>query len=340
MEISSLHQVYSRLGDDLSREIYMNRIMFSISEGEDQWNTKLARTNKLLKEFIDLLKKYPGKVVVMGSGYRGKQLVHLNQDVEWKCFIDNNPKEKTFEGIPVKKTTDFLKDYAGEIIIIASRIYELEMHEQLRTYGIVEKNIISYGNILEKLIHEQYFDLPELPIHDEEVFVDLGCFDAMTSVELKKRIGKKLKSVIAFEPDAARIKECEHNLEMEHIDYKIIEKGGWSKETTLHFKDHRGLMTISDTGEEIKVTSVDQVLNGEKASFIKMDIEGSEYEALKGCRSTIQKYKPKLAICVYHKINDIFEIPSLILEYSPEYKFYLRHYSPYHAETVLYAIPN
>lgn len=339
MELSSLQQVYNKLGDDLSREIYACRIMASISGGEKQWNTKLARTNETLMQFVYLLKRHPGQVVVMGSGYRGKQLVHFNQDIQWKCFIDNNPREDTCENIPVLKTTDFLKNYSGEVIVIASRIYESEMHGQLRGYGINEDNIISYGNILEKLIHDQYFDLPQMPIYDEEVFVDLGCFDAMTDIELKKRIGNKLKSVIAFEPDAMRVKECRDNLESAHINYRLIEKGGWSKETTLHFVNSGGLLTMSDSGEEVEVTSVDYVLNGEKATFIKMDIEGAEYEALKGCQTTIQKYKPKLAICMYHKFTDIFEVPALILEYCPEYKFYLRHYSPDFTETVLYGIP-
>ena len=213
------------------------------------------------------------------------------------------------------------------------------MHEQLREWKIRENNIISLGTILEKLMHDQYFDLPNMPISDEEVFVDLGCFDAMTDIELKKRIGEKLKTVIAFEPDVKRIKVCKDNLEAAHINYKLVEKGGWSKETTLHFMNRNGLLTMSDAGEEVEVTSVDHVLAGEKVSFIKMDIEGAEYEALKGCQSTIQKWRPKLAISVYHKLTDIFEIPNLILSYCPEYKFYLRHYSPSLVETVLYGIP-
>lgn len=69
-----------------------------------------------------------------------------------------------------------------------------------------------------------------------------------------------------------------------------------------------------------------------------MDIEGSEMEALKGAENTIGKYKPRLAICVYHKPEDIIEIPLKILELNPEYKLYLRHYSYIHTETVLYAI--
>lgn len=69
-----------------------------------------------------------------------------------------------------------------------------------------------------------------------------------------------------------------------------------------------------------------------------MDIEGAEINALKGAEKTIKGYKPKLAICVYHKKEDIWEIPKLILSYVPEYKLYLRHYSPFKDETVLYCV--
>ena len=73
-------------------------------------------------------------------------------------------------------------------------------------------------------------------------------------------------------------------------------------------------------------------------TFIKMDIEGSEIPALRGAKEIIETQKPKLAICVYHKPEDIWEIPELILDYVPEYRLYLRHYSITYTETVLYAI--
>lgn len=69
-----------------------------------------------------------------------------------------------------------------------------------------------------------------------------------------------------------------------------------------------------------------------------MDIEGAELKALEGAENLIRNAHPKLAICVYHKNEDIDQIPRLLLEYYPEYRFYLRHYSVTKAETVLYAI--
>ena len=69
-----------------------------------------------------------------------------------------------------------------------------------------------------------------------------------------------------------------------------------------------------------------------------MDIEGAELEALQGGAKLIKKNHPKLAICVYHKPEDIYTIPQLLLEYNPNYTFYLRHYSLWRSETVLYAI--
>ena len=71
-----------------------------------------------------------------------------------------------------------------------------------------------------------------------------------------------------------------------------------------------------------------------------MDIEGAEIEALKGAQNIIQKYKPGLAISVYHAPEHVWEIPILIREMLPNtYQYYLRSHAYNDFETVLYAIP-
>ena len=80
------------------------------------------------------------------------------------------------------------------------------------------------------------------------------------------------------------------------------------------------------------------LMNKEEVTFIKMDIEGAELKALKGAKNIILRDKPKLAISIYHKPEDIVEIPLFIKELVPEYKLYIRHYSNDSIETVLYAV--
>ena len=119
----------------------------------------------------------------------------------------------------------------------------------------------------------------------------------------------------------------------------LFNKGTYDSEKTLYFDNvGGGASKVSEMGEvKIEVTSIDNVLAGEKATYIKMDVEGSEKAALIGAKETIVKYKPKLAICVYHHDLDIIELPLMLLEWNKDYKFYLRHYCSNLCETVLYA---
>lgn len=70
-----------------------------------------------------------------------------------------------------------------------------------------------------------------------------------------------------------------------------------------------------------------------------MDIEGAEKSALIGGADLIRREQPKLAICVYHRISDLWELPLLMHKLEPEYKLYLRHHTPVYQETVCYSLP-
>lgn len=91
---------------------------------------------------------------------------------------------------------------------------------------------------------------------------------------------------------------------------------------------------------ELEIVSIDDFVERnhiEKVDFIKMDIEGSEAAALRGAIRTIRKHKPKLAICAYHKPDDLCVLPKIIKEAVPEYRLYLDHYTINPTETVLFA---
>ncbi len=89
--------------------------------------------------------------------------------------------------------------------------------------------------------------------------------------------------------------------------------------------------------EKIETLKIDSAASDIKVGLIKMDIEGAEMLALKGACKTIQRCKPLLAICVYHKSGDTLDSMEYLHEPVPEYRFWLRHYAEDASETVLYA---
>ena len=99
---------------------------------------------------------------------------------------------------------------------------------------------------------------------------------------------------------------------------------------------------LGDSGQEIDkvdVVALDEDID-ERVTFIKMDIEGAEKAALQGCQKHILEDAPRLAICVYHKLGDVWWVPQYVKSLNPGYKFYLRHHYPYgYSETVMYCLP-
>lgn len=184
---------------------------------------------------------------------------------------------------------------------------------------------------------EIYFD-KELTLTDEEVFVDCGGYTGDTSLQFIARTGGRYKKLVIFEPEGCKEKVIRESLKG-HA-YELHMYGIWSSSTILKFSARGDSAShIAESGEtRIPVKALDDVLLKECPTFIKMDIEGAEMEALKGSRKIIESYKPKLAICIYHKPEDLFEIPILLREMRNDYRFLIRQYSDSRFETVCYAI--
>jgi FkbM family methyltransferase len=99
---------------------------------------------------------------------------------------------------------------------------------------------------------------------------------------------------------------------------------------------------LDDRYVECRILSIDALVrdrNLASVDFIKMDIEGSELEALKGAEETIRKHRPKLAICIYHGPNDYITIPKYLSDLQLGYRFYMEHHTIFLEETVLFAVP-
>jgi len=185
---------------------------------------------------------------------------------------------------------------------------------------------------------DQYFD-ERIVLNDHEVFIDCGGYDGDTSAQFIKKCNGIYENIVIFEPEECKKADIEKNLSGYH--YELYQLGLWSKSGKLYF-DAMGTSSSRVSEKEsdyvIDVAALDEMVYDKKPTFIKMDIEGAEQEALKGCRKIIEDFRPKLAICVYHKWEDLYDIPIMIKKWNPEYRFYLRQYSDLGFETVLYAL--
>ena len=188
----------------------------------------------------------------------------------------------------------------------------------------------------EKVYDSDHYFANDIVQLKNDVFVDCGAFTGDTIQELFSK-ATPLK-VYAFEPDENNYRVLKDNFEGKQV--LCLKKGAFSQKTTLSFAGgNADASKIVDDGDvQIEVDTIDNVLQGEPATFIKMDIEGAELEALKGAENTIKNFRPKLAISAYHKFEDLFTLPQYIYSLNNEYKFYVRRHSHLTHELVLYAL--
>lgn len=202
-----------------------------------------------------------------------------------------------------------------------------------------------------------YAVLPFLSMKKNEVFVDLGAYVGDTLETFIWKSSGEFKKAYLFEPNEKnaavleiRAKRLKREWGIDDSKIEIVQAGIGNKNETLYIDSDDGgapcprkiLDTQGDDKKAVKVYSMDEFFRDkqEKIDCIKADIESFEYDMLCGAKETIQRYRPRLAICIYHSAADMYRIPLLIKEYCPDYKFSIRHHSTTLSETVLYAYPD
>ena len=183
--------------------------------------------------------------------------------------------------------------------------------------------------------------------------VDGGGFDGFTSVIFSEEF-KNCEKIFMFEP-------CYDSFKTDLIDtvvkndkkIEIINKGLWSKDTTLEFREETQATLGSAIVEakpgvtrphkiiKINTTSIDSFAKERnvKIDFIKLDVENAEMPVLRGAENVIKTHRPQLAISIYHTDEQFYSIPLYLKELLIDYELHFAHYSGRYVESVLYAIP-
>lgn len=289
---------------------------------------KVKRLSEVEEEYEDFV-----VILAFAAGYR--ELVDKIHDIASKHTL-------YVPDVPVVGSGLFTCDYCVEHESELQAVYDMLADDFSRK---VYANIINFkisGNI-------KYLDevtTPKVDIYKEiirpnlnEVYVDLGAYNGDTIEEFLTVTRGKYISIYAMEPDRKNFKKlCRNTENLLHVyAYNSV---AWSCETQIPFSTKAGRQSsVVTTGQLAEARSVDGMLDGEQATIIKMDVEGCEREAIWGSAHTIKKYSPKLMVSLYHRNEDIFELPLLIKKLNPNYKCYIRHqlYIPAW-ETNLYAV--
>jgi FkbM family methyltransferase len=223
---------------------------------------------------------------------------------------------------------------------------------KLQKIGIpVELYFIPLGVYTDFILKQYEYSTPEVKIAacEGDVVIDAGGCWGDTALYFANTVGEHGK-VYTFEfiPSNLEIlgKNIALNPSLERI-VDIVDRPVWSESDKILFYIDNGpgsKVTFDATGESrnhVSTLAIDDLVKTNEISrvdFIKMDIEGAELHALKGAEQTIRQYRPKLAISIYHRLEDFREIPEYLESLNLGYTYYLGHSSIHTEETVLFAI--
>ena len=214
-------------------------------------------------------------------------------------------------------------------------------------YQHMIKNLMT-GRFVDFSAYEpnQYFGNDVIKGLAKGIFLDAG---VCQGEEIDRALQTSEVFIHGFEPDARNyaylLEKYKGEKRVEIHPYAL-----WNCEEELCFTTNSVVPSTSRLGkretsqkiEKIKAMPVDAllpILDKENEYFLKMDIEGAEYQALLGAAAFIKATHAKLAICIYHSLEDYIRLPMLLMERYPFYRFYFRQHSVTTGEGVLYALP-
>lgn len=232
---------------------------------------------------------------------------------------------------------------------IEKNINRLEDNKSKEVYLCLINYYISLNYNCFKDIYDnnrQYFSEEFKMELSNSTFIDGGAFDGSDSIDFINYANNKIKDIYIFEPDNINFINTKVNIEKKingsMPNIKLFNIALAEKEGECCFDNSNGsdASVCDDSEYKVKINSIDNVVDGKEVEFIKLDIEGYELNALIGARETIKKNNPIITVCIYHKVEDLWEILNCIEELCPNYKYYVRHHNKVcRYETVLYCIP-
>ena len=209
-----------------------------------------------------------------------------------------------------------------------------------------------YGLYWTVCSQQYYFRRGAISVAPEagDVILDCGAMLGDTAIKLAVHAGETGR-VYSFDPSPVHVRLARRNVARNQLGHRIevfpcgvaaSSRPGAAEALSSGVDDvvEDRLRPGRPLGADDAAIAIDDFcrLRGlAKVDYIKMDIEGSEAAALAGAEETIRKHRPKLAVCLYHRPEELWTIPADLKRRFPFYRLYLAHHSLHSEETVLYA---
>jgi FkbM family methyltransferase len=204
--------------------------------------------------------------------------------------------------------------------------------------------LLDFDGLPSPVTHEIYFPTDIAVRRMDETFVDCGAFDGDTIKSFLRMHETSFERIFAFEPDASNFRKLRDYISTLAAAVKarviLYPMGvGARGERVLFNAAGNESSSVGSGTSYIDSIALDEALAGAHPTFIKMDIEGSEPEALEGSRGLIARNLPMLTISVYHRQDHLWSIPLAIRALSNHYRFFLRPHNLEVWDLVCYAVP-
>ncbi len=320
-------------------------VMYGTGNGADKIFSVLDSLN------IEVQDIFASDGFVRNRYFHGKKVIsyaeaaekYRNEMIILLAFGSDRPEViENFYGLSEKHEL-----YAPDVPVVGKELFDFKFYEQniekikaARELFYDEESKNVYDSIINYRLSGriEYLsryttdisDVMQTVLHPKNYIysLDLGAFTGDTAISLLS-YAKNIKKIIAVEPDQKNYQKLLKNAEYdERIEPHL--SAAWNKFETLIFSRGGGRAIKKSAEGKTAVVSAapsESFLEGRMPDFIKIDVEGSEREAIEGCLSSIKTYAPELQIALYHRSRDIFEIPILIYKINPAYKMYLRKFS-------------
>ena len=296
---------------------------------------------KVVISYSDACEKYGDFIILLSFG------THLD-DVMEKIYALNEKHELYAPDVPVCDGALFNEDFFDSCMdkLIQARSLFFDEKSHLIFDNIIRFKLSGRLDFLKSTEEDERSVDALLPYHTYNSYVDLGAYNGDT-IKKYTALCPNLKTIYAFEPDLRNFKKL--NLycnTINNIDIHTYNCASWDEDTILTFsssgnRNASGAGTVSYKTKliEIEAKRPDSVIAS--ADFIKYDVEGAELRAIKGCAKILKSSSPDLLVSMYHKSEDLFELPILVSSLCPNHKLFLRRLPYIPAwDLNLYAIKN